>query len=111
MTGAHDPDSYTWAIRAPTGFAGGIDLKLDEGAWNVSYFVHPAHRDRHIARRALLAVTDWALSERDLPEVPTRVHTGNIASQKVLEAAGFTRTGPVDTTEAGHQEFTYGRHH
>ncbi|MEL4505917.1 GNAT family N-acetyltransferase [Luteococcus sp. H138] len=110
VTAADDPDSYTWAIRTPTGFAGGIDLKLDEGAWNISYFVHPDHRGRHIARRALRAVTDWALTRRGLPAVSTRVHTDNIASQKVLVAAGFTRTGTVDNPEANHQDFTYERH-
>lgn len=110
VTTTHDPDSYTWAIRTPTGFAGGIDLKLDEGAWNVSYFVHPDHRGHHIARRALRAVTGWALSERGVDAVSNRVHTGNIASQKVLEAAGFTRTGTADNPEAGHQDFTYELH-
>lgn len=110
VTTVDDPGSHTWAIRTPTGFAGGIDLKLHEEAWNVSYFVGPDHRGHHIARRALRAVTEWALSKRGVTEVPTRVHTGDIASQKVLEAAGFTRTGTVDNPGAGHQDFTYVRH-
>lgn len=80
VTTDEEPDSYTWAIRTPLGFGGGIDLKLDDGVWNVSYFVHPDHRGRHVARRALNAVTHWALVNRDIEAVVTRVHTENIAS-------------------------------
>lgn len=107
VTADQDPDSYTWAIRTLTGFGGGIDLKLDDGAWNVSYFVHPEHRGRHVARRALRAVTHWGLSNLGIDVVSTRVHTENIASQKVLEAAGFSRTGVVDSIDGDHRDFTY----
>lgn len=109
VTSDQDPDSYTWAIRTPTGLAGGIDLKLDDGAWNVSYFVHPDYRGRHITRRALQEVSHWALADRGINTVSTRVHTENIASQKVLEAAGFIQTGVVESDEGNHQDFVYER--
>lgn len=102
-----EPNSYTWAIRMPEGFAGGIDLKLDEGRWNVSYFVHRDYRGRGIARRALRAVVDWAFNHLGLDEVSTRVRDGNIASQKVLEAAGFKRVGVEQSPDAGHRDLIY----
>lgn len=99
-----EPDSYVWAIRVLDGFAGGIDLKFDEGRWNVSYFVAPARRGRGIARRALCAVVEWAERELCIAEISTRVHVDNIASQRVLEAAGFTRIRTQRSPGADHDD-------
>lgn len=100
----NEPDSFTWASRTPAG----LDLKVDDGVWNVSYFVHPQHRGRHIARRALEVVTSWALTEHGVG-VSTRVHTENLASQKVLEAAGFMKVGVEEGAQGAHEDFVYQR--
>ena len=98
-----EPDSFTWAIRVPAGFAGGADLKLHDNRWNVSYFVHPAHRGRGIATRALRLVCGWAFDGLDLDVVSTRVRAGNAASLRVLAKVGFRPTGK-ETGDDGHVE-------
>ena len=97
------PGSFTWAIRVPAGFAGGIDLKLHEDHWIVSYFVHPTHRGRGIATRALRLVCGWAFDGLDLDVVSTRVRAGNAASLRVLAKVGFRPTGK-ETGDDGHVE-------
>jgi len=98
-----EPDSFTWAIRTPAGFAGGADLKLHEGRWNVSYFVHPTHRGRGIATRALRLVCGWAFDDLGLDALSTRVRAGNAASLRVLAKVGFRPTGK-ETGDDGHVE-------
>ena len=98
-----EPDSFTWAIRTPAGFAGGADLKLHEGRWNVSYFVHPAHRGRGIATRALRLVCGWAFDGLGFAVVSTRVRAGNAASLRVLAKVGFRLAGK-ETGDDGHVE-------
>lgn len=98
-----EPDSFTWAIRVPAGFAGGIDLKLHDDRWNVSYFVHPTHRGRRIATRALRLVCGWAFDGLGLDAVSTRVRAGNAASLRVLAKAGFRPAGK-ETGDDGHVE-------
>ena len=98
-----EPGSFTWAIRVPAGFAGGADLKLHDNRWNVSYFVHPAHRGRGIATRALRLVCGWAFDDLGLDAVSTRVRAGNAASLRVLAKVGFRPTGK-ETGDDGHVE-------
>lgn len=97
------PGSFTWAIRVPAGFAGGIDLKLHEDRWIVSYFVHPTHRGRGIATRALRLVCGWAFDDLGPDAVSTRVRAGNAASLRVLAKVGFRPTGK-ETGDDGHVE-------
>ena len=98
-----EPDSFTWAIRSPAGFTGGIDLKLHEDRWNVSYFVHPTHRGRGIATRALRLVCGWAFDDLGLDALSTRVRAGNAASLRVLAKVGFRPAGK-ETGDDGHVE-------
>ena len=98
-----EPDSFTWAIRVPAGFAGGADLKLHDNRWNVSYFVHPAHRGRGIATCALRLVCGWAFGGLCLDVVSTRVRAGNAASLRVLAKTGFRPVGK-ETADDGHVE-------
>ena len=98
-----EPDSFTWATRTPAGFAGGADLKLHDGRWNVSYFVHPAYRGRGIATRALRLVCGWAFDGLGLDVVSMRVRAGNAASLRVLAKVGFRLAGE-ETGDDGHVE-------
>lgn len=102
-----DPDTFTWAIRTPAGFAGGIDLKRHDDAWNVSYFVHPGQRGHQVATRALARVCRWAFDTLHIEEVATRVHEGNAASRRVLQKAGFHLVGSETSPDADHLDLVY----
>lgn len=102
-----EEDSFTWAIRDGEALVGGIDLKLDDGAWNVSYFVHPERRGEHVARRALRAVVALAFTGLGLDAVSTRVHVENVASRRVLGASGFVPVETVRSAWGDHDDVVY----
>ena len=76
-------------------FAGSLVLfGIEADAVEVGFWVHPAHRGRGLAGAALCLAVSFAqrsgfarLTARTLPE--------NVASQRVLEQAGFTRGAQV----------------
>ena len=80
-------------VDAATGlFAGQIALyyfapHLEEGM--LGYGVLPAFRGRGYAGRAVELVTRWAFDEVRLQRVVAGTAPDNVASQKVLRAAGF----------------------
>jgi ribosomal-protein-alanine N-acetyltransferase len=84
------------AIADPDGDAVGLlylavrpqPLVLGVGFWLV-----PAARGRGLARRAVALAAHWALRSGGITRVEAWVEPGNRASQRVLEAAGFTREG------------------
>lgn len=76
--------------------AGAIDLKkADHRARTVEigYWAAPWARGRGIMRRSLRLLAEWAIREQGFVRVEVRTATGNVASQRVAEAAGLTREG------------------
>ena len=76
--------------------AGVIDLKKTD--WRartteIGYWTAPWARRRGVMRRSLSLLSRWAIETQDFARVEVRVAIGNVASQKVAEAAGFTREG------------------
>jgi RimJ/RimL family protein N-acetyltransferase len=64
----------------------------------LGYWAHPAARGAGVATAAAVAVVDEALTPAadgggGLRRLTLRVAVGNVASQRVAEAAGFVRTG------------------
>lgn len=77
-------------------FAGSLVLfDLTDELAEVGFWVHPDHRGKGLARVALsLAV---ALAQRSgLTRLTARTVPDNLASQRVLEQAGFAREAEVD---------------
>lgn len=84
------------AIDVDGRLAGCIDLKHTD--WRartteVGYWVAPWGRGLGLAGRATRVLAEWALLERGLERVELRAATGNVASQRAAEAAGFVREG------------------
>jgi ribosomal-protein-alanine N-acetyltransferase len=73
--------------------AAGLVFELDPGAVGVGYWVLERGRGRGLASRAVALLTDWALTQAGLARVEALVEPGNVASQRVLERAGFVREG------------------
>jgi RimJ/RimL family protein N-acetyltransferase len=53
----------------------------------------PAARGRGNGTRAVRLASDWALRRPDTQRLEAWVEPGNVASQRLLVAAGFTREG------------------
>ena len=60
--------------------------------WEVAYMSHPAGRGRGLLTRAVRLLCDW-LFVQGVGRLELRTHTGNEASQRLAERAGFRREG------------------
>jgi RimJ/RimL family protein N-acetyltransferase len=75
---------------------GCVDVKRVDWAARtaeVGYWVAPWDRGSGTATRATRAISCWALREQGFERVELRAATGNLASQRVAEKAGFVREG------------------
>ena len=84
-------------IRAPGGeLAGQIGLyQVDPGLGqaSVGYDLLPAYRGRGYATRAVRLLAQWAFDHARLVRLVAGTAPDNVASQRVLERAGFVREG------------------
>jgi RimJ/RimL family protein N-acetyltransferase len=91
-----DERAATWAIeqRADGQVLGRVTmyLRLAEGHGEVSYWVLPAARRRHLATRACRTATAWAHGV-GIHRVELQHSTKNDGSQRVAIAAGFVFEG------------------
>ena len=74
------------------------------GIVELGYSVHPAHRGHGLAARALVLVVPWAFGELDAGRIEARTDHGNVASQRTLARAGFTREGLERGSRSVHGE-------
>jgi RimJ/RimL family protein N-acetyltransferase len=84
------------AIEMDGELAGCIDFKRTDWAARTTetgYWAVPSFRGRGILTEATAALARWALTDVGLVRVELRAATGNIASQRVAEKAGFQREG------------------
>jgi RimJ/RimL family protein N-acetyltransferase len=75
---------------------GSIGLRLTDpidAVAEVGYWVKSAARGRGVASRALLLVSDWALTVGGVQRLQLRADELNEPSKRVAERAGFTREG------------------
>lgn len=88
--------AVTWAVTDPATDAmlaaiNVFDLSDVDG--EVGYWAHPDARGRGVVTAAVRLVTGWAFAELGLRRVRAVAAVDNSASRRVIEAAGFTRTG------------------
>lgn len=90
------------ADGASDAFMGSLVLfDVTESGAEVGFWVHPAHRGKGITVTALELAARFAAGS-GLRELTARTLPENSASQRVLEGAGFTRTGrATETTPSG----------
>lgn len=85
-----------FAIQSAGRLAGVVDLKHVNWASRVAevgYWVAPWARGRGVASRASRALAEWAICDHGFERVELFAATGNIASQRAAEKAGFVREG------------------
>ena len=86
----------SWAVEADGVLVGRMGLNaldLADGHGDAAYWVTPAARGRHIAPRALLAMTEWLFTEVGLHRISLEHSTRNPASCQVATRAGYLLEG------------------
>jgi RimJ/RimL family protein N-acetyltransferase len=68
-------------------------LKKEANVGELAYVVAPDARGRGVARRAVSLMSEWAISELELPRLQLRIDPDNTASTRVAEACGYTFEG------------------
>lgn len=86
----------TRAIDWDGALAGVIDLKRTD--WRrreteIGYWAAPTFRGQGVMSEATVALSRWVLTEAAFERVVLRIATGNQASTRVAEKAGFTYEG------------------
>lgn len=82
--------------RADTDVAVGsvtLLLRPQPGVAGLGYWLIPAGRGQGLASRAARLLTEWALETAGLARVEAWVEPDNLASRRVLAAAGFVEEG------------------
>jgi ribosomal-protein-alanine N-acetyltransferase len=86
-----------WTIRVDGALAGDISIShIQRGALqnaNLGYLVDVAFRGHGVATAAVRLAVEQAFGEVGLHRLEAGVMPSNVASQRVLERAGFTRVG------------------
>jgi RimJ/RimL family protein N-acetyltransferase len=72
-----------------------------DGAIDIGYGIAPSRQRRGIATRAIGAIVEWAQSAPHVTAITAETLPDNPASQRVLEANGFVRTGERVDPEDG----------
>jgi RimJ/RimL family protein N-acetyltransferase len=94
---AEDGEGLSLAVAdAATGEALGLcwlALRPQPGVVGLGYWIVPTARGRGLSARAARLAAAWALDRAGMARVEAWVEPDNLASQHVLESAGFTREG------------------
>jgi [ribosomal protein S5]-alanine N-acetyltransferase len=78
---------------APAGRPDGLLFEPQRGTVGIGYWVLPHARRRGLASHAVALVTRWAIAEAGIVRIEALVEPHNVASQRVVGRAGFSREG------------------
>jgi RimJ/RimL family protein N-acetyltransferase len=87
---------FTIRDAASGGYAGEIGLFYTEPQLQqalIGYSIAPAWRRRGYATRAVRLVSEWTFANTDVVRLVAGTAPDNVASQRVLQAAGFVQEG------------------
>ena len=89
---------YTaWQLRLRCGGEAVGDLCFKglspAGVVEIGYGMNPAYEGRGLMTEAVKAMLDWASRQPGVREIQAETDPGNLASQRVLEKAGFRPNG------------------
>jgi RimJ/RimL family protein N-acetyltransferase len=98
------PDSGPWLFvlretREPVG-AGGTSA-LGDGTLFLGYSIWPRHQRRGYASEAVQALCEHGLAQPGVKRIRATIPIGHVASERVVERAGFHRVGKDFDPDAG----------
>jgi [ribosomal protein S5]-alanine N-acetyltransferase len=70
-----------------------LAVRPQPGVMGLGYWIVPNARERGLGTRAVRTAVTWALRSAGMARVEAWVEPENLASQRLLVAAGFTREG------------------
>jgi [ribosomal protein S5]-alanine N-acetyltransferase len=77
----------------PAAHPDGLVFAPQPGTVGIGYWVLAGARRRGLASHAVALATRWALAEAGMARIEALVEPDNVASQRVVERAGFVREG------------------
>ena len=90
------PDSRTFFIEKKDGAkVGWMGHFLFGSLLEIFYYLLPSERGRGYGTEAIMIMVDYLFLSRDLMRVQATTDPSNIASQRVLEKAGFRKEGII----------------
>jgi RimJ/RimL family protein N-acetyltransferase len=97
---AHDfdvkPDERWYVVQArdttPIGYV--AHGKASGGCW-IGYMLVPEARGKRYGSEAVQVIVDYLFLHKDFGRIQAETHPANVASQRVLEEAGFSREGLI----------------
>jgi RimJ/RimL family protein N-acetyltransferase len=90
---AGELDEKAFAITRDGAFLGVVSLRPTSGG--IGYWLAPEARGAGVMTRAVAAVVSWGRAEHGVAVFHLLAHPDNLASQRVAEKLGFSRTGTV----------------
>lgn len=88
--------ALSFAIEVDGQFAGTIglhSLKLSDHCAEVGYWIAASHRGKGICTEALITITNFSIDVMRFRRIEALADFDNLASQRVLERAGYSREG------------------
>jgi len=73
----------------------------------IGYFLAPNERGKGYCSEAAQLMVDYLFLSMDVSRIQATISTGNKASERVLEKAGFTREGTIRKTARGERRDSY----
>jgi [ribosomal protein S5]-alanine N-acetyltransferase len=84
---------YVLGIELDNTLIGHVGLSAARGSVEIGYAIEQRLHGHGFATEAVTAMSQWALAELALPEVLGIVAVDNVPSCRVLEKAGYVRSG------------------
>ena len=87
-----------WMMETTDGtYIGDLSFKgvAPDGMVEIGYGTDPAFWNQGYTTEAVIALVNWALSQPGITRVEAETEPDNVASQRVLQKAGFVPTGTL----------------
>src|SRR5262249_25099244 len=88
----------TRSDQAVIGFAGIVELHLEQREGEIGYAIKPEGRGRGAATGAVSLLTRWGLEELGLERLELLIDVRNTASERVAERCGYRLDGVLPST-------------